>query len=303
MIVRRIGGIFRGAISVPSQVVYQTNADLIGSQEALVKNSLVIADMTEKGLLWFRFIDSPTVFQLSAMGKLQVKWKDIYEKRTLYKLIKKLLVPLPGEKLVIKPLRQQTWIDYPPPGSFKLYWCDQATEFVLKKEPETGQQQSGKSQDELATVMKAVEELRREFRFFREPTRNEVALKSGCLHSNALDTGLMFARCKPESWEGAKWVAEKALNLAGWLCFKESGELNPQLIALTKQAIDTSSMEIIARAQEILKNYPDLVPKVNVTELKWPDETKTKWIQVFGYPPPAPQRWILWPTSLLSRSD
>jgi len=49
---------------MPSQVAYQTNADLNGSHEALVNNSLVKvkADMTQKGLLWFQFKDSQTVF-------------------------------------------------------------------------------------------------------------------------------------------------------------------------------------------------------------------------------------------------
>jgi hypothetical protein len=100
-------GVFCG--QMPSQVVYQTNADLIASYEAMAKNPLVIATMTEKGLLWFKFKDNQTVFQLSSIGKLQVKWNDEHEKRTLYKLIKNLLVANPNEKLVINPLRQQTW--------------------------------------------------------------------------------------------------------------------------------------------------------------------------------------------------
>jgi hypothetical protein len=86
-------------------------------------------------------------------------------------------------------------------------------------------------------------------------------------------------------------IAKEAINLAAWLRFKEKGELNPQLIALSKKAIDSASMNAIERAQIILKNYPNLIPKVDVTELKWPDETKTKWIQIFGCEPPAPQCW------------
>ena len=127
---------------LPSQVVYQTNADWVASQEAMGKNSsLVMADTTAKGLLWFKFKDSQTVFQLSPMGKLQVKWNDLHEKKTLYKLVKNLLVANLNEKLVIKPLKQQMWIEYPVPESFKLYWCDQATEFVLKKAPETKEEE------------------------------------------------------------------------------------------------------------------------------------------------------------------
>ena len=45
----------------------------------------------------------------------------------LYKLVKNLFyVASPNEKLVIKPLRQQTSIEYPVPKSFKVYWCEEA---------------------------------------------------------------------------------------------------------------------------------------------------------------------------------
>src|SRR3990170_4943905 len=120
-----------------SQVVYETNADWTASQEAMAKNPLVVADVTEKGLLWFRFIDNHTVFLLSPMGKLQVKWTDVSEKRTLYRLVKNLLVAKPNEKLLIRPVKQQTWIEYPVPDSFKLYWCDIASEFFLKTSDES----------------------------------------------------------------------------------------------------------------------------------------------------------------------
>jgi len=79
--------------------------------------------------------------------------------------------------------------------------------------------------------------------------------------------------------------------LAGWLMFREKGGLNPRLVALSKKAINDARMSAIERAQAILKNYPDLVPKVDATALRWPDETKLKWIQIFGGDPPAHQRW------------
>jgi len=290
-----------------SQVVYETNADLISSHEAMVKNPLVVADITQKGLLWFRFIDNHTVFLLSPMGKLQVKWTDVSEKRTLYRLVKNLLVANPNEKLMIRPVKQQTWIEYPVPDSFKLYWCDKTTEFILKTTSETKEDQKLDSQKtvrggtsekdlekfriKMATIREALEELRRELRFFREPTFNEVALKSERLDSKILRTGLTLAGWKPQSQEEAKRTAEEAINLAGWLRFKEKGELNPQLVALSKKAIDAASLDAVGRAQVILKNYPDLVPKVDVTTLRWPDETKVKWMQIFGGEPPAPQYW------------
>jgi hypothetical protein len=299
---------------MPSQVVYQTNADWHDSYEAMVRNPLVKVHDTQKGLLTFWFRGSQTVFMLASTGKLQVRWSDLQEKRMLYKLVKNLLVANPNEKLVIKPLRQQTWIEYPVPESFKLYWCDVETEFVLKKpleNKEEEKQDKSKSANKIFTrqmalmkekekmgtfgaesakVRKAVEELRHEFRFFREPTLNEVALKSGYLDRRSLRIILDFmARWKNETLEDAKTTAEQAINLAGWLRFKARGELNHQLIVLTNKAIDAASMNTIEKAQVILKKYPELVPEVNVTGLIWPDETKIKWIQTFGSEPPAPR--------------
>lgn len=277
---------------VPTQVVYQTNADYTATEEALSKNSLVILAPTRKGLLWFRFVDSRTVFQLSPMGKLQVRWADLNEKRTLYRLVKNLLVAGSNEKLVIKPLKQQLWIEYPVPDPFKVYWCDELSEFALKKLSEP--KQAGKPSSfvlELGRVRRAVDQLRREFRFFREPTFNEVVIKSGCLDSQTIRVGLILAGWKEQSVEEAKWIAERAISLAAWLGFKESGELDPQLIALSKEAIDKALTEVIEKARHVLKSYPQLVPTISSSELKWSNETKQKWIQVFGDEPPAPQTW------------
>jgi hypothetical protein len=276
---------------VLSQVVYETNADWAASQEAMVRNDLVIVDVTAKGLLWFRFIDNRTVFLLSPSGKLQVKWNDVSEKRTLFRLLRNLLVPRPNQKLSITPKKQQTWIDYPVPNSFKLYWCDTETEFVLKTPSEKGngekQNPCEMSNPEWMAVVDAVEELRRELRFFREPTFNEVAMKSGCLDSVTLRIGLSLAGWKEQSPEEARWVAKQAIELAGWLQFRKCGDLNPALVALAREAVDSASLKAIGRAQVILKNCPDLVPKVNGTKLKWPDETRMEWIRIFGGEPPA----------------
>lgn len=281
-------------------MVYQTNADWYDSKDAMRKNPLVKVDVTKKGLIWFQFIGSKTVFLLSPSGKMQVKWNDVNEKKTLFRFLKGLFIAKPNEKLVIKPLRQQTWIDYPVPEPFKLYWCDQTTDLVIKKEPEEKMQSSFSAK--LAKVSETVEVLRHEFKFLREPTINEVALKSGCLDSETLRIGLMFAHCKPQATESTRWVAEKAINLAGWLAFKEQSNTNPQLIALTQQAINNASMEVMQRAQAILTHNPEIVPTVNRTELAWSEETKKTWITVFGYPPPATQRWIQWPTSMTTSS-
>jgi len=58
--------------------------------------------------------------------------------------------------------------------------------------------------------------------------------------------------------------------LAGWIWLKEKGELNPQLVELCKRAIDTASINVVGRAQAIIKNYSDLVPKDTGTALRWP---------------------------------
>ncbi len=272
---------------VPTQVVYQTNADYTATEQALSENKLIIVAPTRKGLLWFRFVDSRTIFQLSPMGKLQVRWADLNEKRTLYRLVKNLLVACPKEKLVIKPLKQQLWIEYPVPDPFKIYWCDELTEYTLKKPSEPKQPEKPSSfVFELGKVRRAVEQLRREFCFFREPTFNEVVLKSGCLDTQTVRVGLILAGWEEQSMEAAKLNAERAINLSAWLLCKQSGKMDPSLIAIANEAVDKAPIEAIKKAQFILKTYPQLVPAINSIELSWPDETKQKWIQTFGSNPP-----------------
>ncbi len=289
-----------------AQVVYETNADFALSYEVMVKNQLVVVDRTEKGLLWFKFKNNRTVFQLSPFGKLQVKWNDVSEKRTLFRLVKNLLITQSNEKLLIKPVKQQTWIEYPVPRSFKLYWCDKESEFIVK---------TSKNRDSSATRQKAsddggttfdglkwvndrstriigvVEGLRRELRYFREPTFNEVVMKSGWLDVRTIRMFIGSSGWKDESPLSAKLEGKEAINLAGWLLYKQSGELNPRLIDLAKEAFDRAMFESIKRAQIILENYPELVPKIVGRKLLWPEETKKEWIRIFGCNPPAPITW------------
>jgi len=215
-----------------SQVVYETNADLTASHEAVVKNPLVVADRTEKGLLWFKFKNNGTVFLLSPFGKLQVKWNDVSEKRTLFRLVRSLLVAKPNEKLEIKPLKQQTWIEYPVPESFKLYWCDLATEFVLKKtelkkeetkgpegaslSPENVNGKKGNLSAEVELVRQVLNGLRGKLLHFREPTLEEVALRLGRELGSVLEMLLGFAGWKRQrSWDEAEKAAEKVIDLTG----------------------------------------------------------------------------------------
>lgn len=290
-----------------SQVVYQTNADWTASQEAMVKNDLVKVDVTAKGMLWFMFKNNSTVFLLSPSGKLQVKWNNDSEKRTLFKLIKELLVAKPSEKLSIRPLKQQTWIDYPVPDSFKLYWCDQTTEFVLKNDPEAKEEEQQKGplsiginsgnigvakrdvKAELEIVGEALNILRGKLTFFREPTLEEVALKLGREPGPVLEMLLGFASWKRQSPREAEKTAEKAINLAGWLRWRKEGKQDPELETLYQKAIQGSLTGTIERAQAIFKNCSFLAPSVEYSRIEWPRITKDCWRQVFHSEPPEPK--------------
>ncbi len=236
-----------------SQVVYQTNADWHDSYDAMAKNTLVTVEETKKGLLWFHFIGSQTVFTLSPTGKLQVKWSDLNEKRILYKQIKNLLVAKPNEKLTIKPLKQQMWIEYPVPKSFKIYWCDQSTEFVLNKKAENNKvekiitakntefstlqaRSKGLNKREIASIKlraakieKELNKLRYEFSYFREPTFNEIALKSGCYNKLELETFLFSMEWKKESIAFVKKELNRPLTLRAGSNLKK--ETNTSLVS------------------------------------------------------------------------
>jgi hypothetical protein len=305
MIVKRIRGILWS--QVLSQVVYETNADVAASYEVMVKNPLVVADRTEKGLLWFKFRDNGTVFLLSPLGKLQVKWNDVSEKRTLFRLIRNLLVPRPNEKLSITPRKQQTWIDYPVPDSFKLYWCDQTTEFVLKKSPEAKEEEQQKGPVSIATdsgnigavkrdvtteveiVREALNSLRCKLTFFREPTLEEVAFKLGREPGPVLEMLLCFAGWKRQSPREAEKTAEDAINLTGWLRWRKEGKQNPELEPLYQKAIQGPLTGTIERAQAIFKNCSFLAPSVGYSHIEWPRITKDCWRQVFHSEPPEPK--------------
>jgi hypothetical protein len=280
-------------VRLSSQVVYQTNADWHASSEALFHNPLLKTfSESDKGLLIFQFIDSPTIFILAPTGKLQVKWKDIEEKKILFRLIKNLLVAPPNEQLIIKPLKQQLWIEYPVPDPFKVYWCDQSSEFALKKPIVPAKEEApSKFSIELGRVRQALGELRHELRFLREPSFNEVAIKSCCLNHDTIRIALKLSIWRDEPLDQAKRTAEETLNLASWINYKNGSEENPKLMALSRKAINSASLEAIKRAQVILKNYPELIPKVGSNQLMWPEETKAKWVAVFADEPPAPQTW------------
>lgn len=120
-----------------TQIVYGTNIDFGASVEKIAESELIVWDRTEKDLVWFQIKGTTTVFVLSPRGKMQVKWENPEEKKILMKVVESILVPRDGQKLEIKPVGQQAFVKYPPPEKFRLYWCDETTEYerqALQKE-------------------------------------------------------------------------------------------------------------------------------------------------------------------------
>ena len=151
---------------------------------------------------------------------------------------------------------------------------------------------SRKAQAELNEIKMALDWLQHDFRYFREPTLIEVSCKAGkppvivepILYALANDTGW-----KPQ--ENPEKEAEAAINLAGWLCWKQKSEQNQHLDLLFAEAINNAPAGSKRRAEVILRSYPDLVPVVDGTELRWPEETQRVWQRVFNSKSPSPQNW------------
>jgi hypothetical protein len=164
--------------TITNQVIYETNADLEASYKNLTTSNHIVADITEKGLLWFRFKGTKTVFMLSKNGKMQVKWNNVEEKKFLLKFLKNLLVPQEG-KLKIKPSKQQVWIDYPPPSNFKLYWCDEETEFSQQKKGLIGKESlfDKDEEEELAVLWNIAEKYK--FPSLKRYVKNIIMLRAG----------------------------------------------------------------------------------------------------------------------------
>ena len=105
---------------------------------------------------------------------------------------------------------------------------------------------------------------------------------------------ILYALANESGWkpqENPEKEAGEAINLAGWLCWKQKNEQNSSLEELFAEAANNASSGSRRRAENILKFYPDLVPAVNGNMLEWPEETNRKWQQIFGSRPPPPQNW------------
>ncbi len=279
-----------------NQVVYESNFGYEATYERLCRSGIAVVEKTEKGLIWVRFKETKTVFLLSPKGKIQVKWANLEEKKVLLKILKNMLVPVEGQELVLKPSKQQVFIEYPPPSNFKLYWCEMETEYAKQAEFDPWLKVS---------VAKAVEELRFEFCFLREPTVKEVAARVGKTPETVRP--IIYELAPKNGWreqegEEAEKEAEEAINLAGWLAWLDKGEENSELAKMAQEAMQSASSHVIERAKKILKNFPELAPKAEPSSSRgdyrsgvwvsagldeWPEQAIKAWRKVFHKEPPA----------------
>jgi len=194
-----------------------------------------------------------------------------------------------------------------PPSGFKL------------QQPSTGMLEYV-----LNDVIKAVDELRREFRLFREPSVKEVAVKLGETPETLRSTLYKLAskiEWKEQEKAEAEKEAEEAINLAGWLKWLEKKEeekfreiseiieaeglrgMNAlqirqvfrrkieELNGTAEGESEKASKNILIRAKRILKEFPALIPDVKPISAgarlsEWPEETKRTWFRLFGTEPP-----------------
>lgn len=135
-----------------TQIVYKAKLDYEASYLKLKDSNLGTIEQTQKGLIWFRFKDTKTVFMISPYGRIEVAWENPQEKKVLLKVLKNLLVPKEGEKLRIKPVKQIREFSYPPPPNFKLSWCDEETEY----RKQSAKRMSSKYKRQLSLGLKSI---------------------------------------------------------------------------------------------------------------------------------------------------
>ena len=166
---------------------------------------------------------------------------------------------------------------------------------------------SGFESDLERKVREAVDELRREFFFLREPTVKEVALKVGELPEKVRETLYNIAPkivwMEQEKDEIEK-EAENIINLSGWLKWLKKGAQNSELAKLAEDAMQTASPHTVEMAKRILENFPEIVPEAEPRSsgpyhsvdagLEWKDETLDVWRRVFKSEPPVPSRAGVW---------
>ena len=151
-------------------------------------------------------------------------------------------------------------------------------------------------------VERTVEELRRELRFFREPTAKEVATRVGETPENTRSALYKLApkvgwreQTEEEAWK----EAAEAINLAGWLVWLNKGEQNQELDRIAKKNIQNTSDRVLKRAEKIAENLselaPEATPAIEKTDFfcaaglgSWPEETTRVWRNIFQKAAPGP---------------
>ena len=144
-------------------------------------------------------------------------------------------------------------------------------------------------------VGRALEDLRLELCFFREPTVKEVACRVGV--KPAVAETVLYALAPKSGWMEPDEYAEKdardVINLAGWLSLESKDGLTLELKMICQKEKDRARVGMLKRAQGILSRFPTLVPDVAETLISWPEETKVQWYQVFGTKAPSPFWWVV----------
>ena len=147
----------------------------------------------------------------------------------------------------------------------------------------------GIGEPEVERVRKALEELRCEFKFFIEPTAEQVACRAGKLPT--VVEPVLYALANDTGWEpqeNPEGEAQHAINVAGWLIWGESKDQDPKMQTIANKEINKASKSTLRRAQMIAQNYPTLAAKVSFTQIVWQEETKSKWTEIFNSKDPSP---------------
>ncbi len=147
------------------------------------------------------------------------------------------------------------------------------------------------SEAERDTVRAALEELRKEFRYLRDPRVKEIAERIG--KPPGVVEPIVYALIRETGWsepdENAQTDARDAVNLAGWLNAEKNGGVPAFLKWQCDEAKARASDSGRRRAQNILTNYPELTPRIQERLLEWPDETRAVWYRVFKTEAPRNQ--------------
>jgi hypothetical protein len=146
---------------------------------------------------------------------------------------------------------------------------------------------------EADNIRKAVEEMRKEFYYLKDPTLTEVACKVG--KPPATVEPLLYAQAQQTGWtppdETTQTEAQDAINLAGWLNAEKNNQITPERKPRCEQAKARASKRTRQIAQNLLECFPNLIPKIFIDDrLMWPEETAAAWYRTFKTESPGPRQ-------------